>query len=149
MFVQHTSKGDSTNRKVIESFLADVGHFLAPPPPFPRRLPAEPPLNSVHISEHFTLLNPPSLRLRPLRQLPASDPETQVICHQRRGASRKQTPPPPALLGQPLGDVGQRGVGLGRGGAGLSPFMQTVVGAFLSDSASVDLAVLIDRLKSA
>lgn len=69
------SKGDSTNRKVNEvlvvsrgPFLTDMGHSIAPlyfffllsPVPSPHRLPAEPFLNSVHITEHFTLLNPPS-----------------------------------------------------------------------------------------
>lgn len=44
-------------------------HFFLPPPrPF---------LNSVHITEHFTLLNPPP----PLPRM--TEPGTQVICHQK------------------------------------------------------------------
>lgn len=64
---------------------SDVGHstsiffffsfffYLLPPLPL---------LNSVHITEHFTLLNPP-----PPHPLPrVSEPGTQVICHQKGGA---------------------------------------------------------------
>lgn len=51
----------------------------SPSPPHHHRLPLLPFLNSVHRTEHFTLLNPPSPH--PC----VSERGTQVICHQKGG----------------------------------------------------------------
>lgn len=91
------SKGDSMNRKVNEvlvaskgPFLTDMGHsisffFFLPLPPSTGAFFKFSPYNRALYTIKPSLAPPP-------RQLPASDLETQVICHQRRELEETASP---------------------------------------------------------